>query len=185
MSKLFLALAMAAATGFGASPDFPETIPTEAGMYQRDRSGHWEEIEALVFNTKTGGVVKSLVTLGIIKPDTNANLWQRSSIYSASYQDEFLVVVPEGVSIGEYQMIHLHQQKTAREFRMQTGGIFHASSGSHRDNQEFTSKKVAPHTYVVRFQTYQGGGQFGFLPPPSFNPTPYAFGRIYCFEMRN
>ncbi len=154
-------------------------------MYQKDRTGNWEEIEALVFNTKIGGVMKTLVSFGIIKPDMNANVWQSSSLHSASYQEEFVVVVPDGVSIGEYQMIHFHEHKNDREFRMQTGGIFHYSSGSHRDNQEFTSKKIAPHTYSVTFQNYQGGGQFGFLPPPSFNPTSYAFGRIYCFEMRN
>lgn len=168
-----------------ATVDFPHDLPTEVGMYHKDATGDWQEVQANIFNWQTGGVLKSAASLGIVKGDLNAKVWGQAAPHSASYQQEFLVVVPQGVSIGEYQMIELHQHRKSREFRMLTGGVFHKSSGPSRDEQKFVSRRVAPSTYVISFSSYQGGGEFGFLPPPSFDPTPYASGRIYCFEMRN
>ncbi|MBV9301776.1 MAG: hypothetical protein JOY62_17575 [Acidobacteriaceae bacterium] len=161
------------------------TIPDEIGMYTKAPNGTWQEIDPDILNWKTGGVLKSIFSEGIVRPDVNARIRQKSAFLDAAFEDEFLVVVPDGVSITEFQMLRLHQHSNSREFRLITGGVFHQSGGADRDEMEFKHTKIAPHAYLVSFDRYEGGGEYGFLPPPSFTQTPVYMGKIYCFRMKN
>ncbi|HEX4165422.1 MAG TPA: hypothetical protein VHZ55_08100 [Bryobacteraceae bacterium] len=160
-------------------------IPTEIGMYAKNANGDWKEIEPEIINWKTGGVLKSALTRDIIKRDVNGRIRGGAAFTSAGFEDEFLVVVPEGISITEFQMLHLHEHRNSREFRLVTGGIFHQSGGADRDEQDFDHQKIAPRTYLVSFHSYEGGGEFGFMPPPSSALSPVYMGKIYCLRMKN
>jgi hypothetical protein len=122
---------------------------------------------------------------GVIRPDVNARIRQKSAATDAAFPDEFLVVLPDGVSITDFQMLQLHRHARSREFRVVTGGVLHQSGDANRDEQEFNHTRIAPRTYLVSFQRYEGGGEYGFLPPQTFSQTPVYIGQIYCFRMKN
>jgi hypothetical protein len=168
-----------------ANTSTPFALPNEIGMYARDRDGAWQGIEPEIVHWKTGGVLKSVFSSGIIRPDVNARVREKSAATDAAFPDEFLVVVPDGVSITDFQMLQLHKHASSREFRVITGGVFHQSGGAGRDEQGFSYIRIAPRTYLVSFQRYEGGGEYGFLPPQTFSQTPVYIGTIYCFRMKN
>ena len=118
-----------------------------------------------IVNWKTGGVVKNVATVGIVKGDVNG-LVGATSRNQLTNPIELLIVVPEGVAITEYQLLRLHQHGSDREFRTVTGGVFHVSGGATRDLMPFEPTKVAVRTYAVSIST--GSGEYGFLPPGAF-----------------
>ena len=71
-----------------ASPTKPEplrtaeptaaALPTEIGVYAKQK-GKWTEILPEVVNWKTGGVMKSVATVGVVKGDVNGHSTGRSS----------------------------------------------------------------------------------------------------------
>ena len=136
-----------------ADPDLelakPQAPPVnEIGVYYK-KAGAWADVEPEVVNWKTGGVLKSIGSAGIVKGDVNGHLNGQHSPNSVKTPLEFLIYVPEGVAITEYQLLRLRDQKEAREFRTVTGGVLHVSGGATRDLLPFESKKIAPRTYVV------------------------------------
>ena len=90
---------------------------------------------------------------------------------------------PEGVAITEYQLIRLHDEKNAREFRTVTGGVFHQSGGASRDVLPFEQKKVANRTYTITLTNLKSG-EYGFLPPGAFTSASSAsIGKMYTFRI--
>src|SRR6185369_13019143 len=97
---------------------------------------------------------------------------------------EFLIKVPEGVAISEYQLIRLHENKNDREFRTVTGGVLHASGGANRDIVEFEGKRIANRTFTVVLPDNIGGGEYGFLPPGAIGSANSAsIGKMYTFRV--
>ncbi len=152
-------------------------------MHTKAHAGGWQEIEPEIVKWKTGGVLKRSATALLSAISMPAR--EKSAATDAAFEGEFLVVVPDGVSISKFRMLRLHSRAESREFRLVTGGVFHQSGGSDRDAQGFTHTRIAPNTYLVKFERYNGGGEYGFLPPPTFAQTPVYMGKIYCFRMRN
>ena len=101
-------------------------LPTDAGVYVKGATGGWDEIDPEVVNSKTGGVSKSLFTNGIVKGDLNGHVKGGKSKTTIS-ANEILVVVLEGTSITEYQLLRMREHSDSREFRVATGGVFHQS----------------------------------------------------------
>ncbi len=101
-------------------------------------------MEPEVINFKTGGVLKSMATDGLIKGDINGNLKGAHSKTDVATPLEILIYVPEGVAATEYQLLHLHESGNAREFRTVTGGIFHVPGGASKDAIEFEGEKDRP-----------------------------------------
>jgi hypothetical protein len=168
-----------------SSPPTPKTdpsgaMPTEIGVYLKTKST-WADVLPEVVNWKTGGVAKSVATVGIVKGDVNGHVNGMQSGNRLATPAEFLIVVPEGVAITEYQLLRLHQHGSYREFRTVTGGVFHVSGGATRDLMPFDGKKIAPRTYIVTLTT--SPGQYGFLPPGAIQSTNAAAsaGKIYSF----
>lgn len=60
-----------------AAPPAP-VYPTEIGVYYK-KGDAWEEVLPEVVNWKTGGVLKSVATAGIVKGDVNGRLTNPSS----------------------------------------------------------------------------------------------------------
>jgi len=173
-----------AATPAGASAD--ATMPAEVGIYWRRHGDKtWNELPPEVVNWKTGGVMKSFASYGMVKGDVNGHIEGKSSQTSTSTTCEFLIVASEGVALTEYQLLHLHQNGNSREFRTTTGGVFHASGGATRDLVRFDGKKIAPRHYFVTLPPEVGKGEYAFMPPgavASKNAAGSA-GKVYSFQV--
>jgi len=161
----------------------PSTDVTEVGVYFK-KGDAWVEVMPEVVNWQTGGVVKSHVTVGIVKGDVNGRIDGRASRNSVGTPLEFLVRSPEGVEITEYQLVHLHEHHDSREFRTVTGGIFHQSGGAKRDTLPFGYKKVAVRTYLVSLPNLDAG-EYGFLSPGAAlsSHASAQLGKMYTFHV--
>lgn len=157
-------------------------LPSEIGVYAKVK-GKWTEVLPEVVNWKTGGVVKNVATVGIVKGDVNGHINGTSSRNHLTTPLELLIVVPEGVAISEYQLLRLHEHGSSREFRTVTGGVFHVSGGATRDLLSFDSVKVASRTYSAKLSS--STGEYGFLPPGAVFSTNAAAstGKIYSFRV--
>src|SRR5882724_6149366 len=172
-----------AAAPAAAAPTATTPVVAEIGVYHK-KADAWAEVQAEVVNFKTGGVLKSIGTAGIVKGDVNGHLNGLHSPNQVKTPLEFLIYTPEGVAITEYQLLRLRDQKDSREFRTVTGGVMHVSGGATRDLLPFESKKIAPRTYTITLPTL-GSGEYGFLPPASSDPTASSgrIGKIYSFGL--
>lgn len=170
-------------SGTGDSSVPPSDLPTEMGVYVK-KNGSWVEVLPEVVNWKTGGVIKNLGTLGVIKKDINGRIENPHSRNRFKTPMEFLIIAPEGAAITEYQFLRLREKKDAREFRTVTGGVFNQSGGAKRDLFPFEGKKIAPRTFTVSFSTLPPG-EYGFLPPGAFPSANAAssLGKMYTFNV--
>ena len=166
-----------------ASAPVASAEPDEIGIMFK-KKGEWTEVNPEVVNWKTGGVLKSLASAGVLKGDVNGNVTGASSRNSVNSPLEFRIVTPEGVAITEYQLLRLHQNKDYREFRTVTGGIMHVSGGATRDVVPFESKKIAPRVFEVILPGNLGAGEYGFLPPGAVGAANSAsIGKLYTFRL--
>jgi hypothetical protein len=160
-------------------------LPNEIGVYAKQR-GQWIEVLPEIVNWKTGGVVKNLATVGIVKGDVNGHIVGNTSRTRCSAATQFLIVVPEGTSVTEYQLLRLRENSNNREFRTVTGGVFHVSGGAARDLLSFEGTKVGPRSYVVTFPKALARGEYGFLPPGAiFSSNLGSAGKINSFSIRD
>jgi hypothetical protein len=154
----------------------------EVGVYFK-KGGAWTELLPEVVNWKTGGVLKSVATAGIVKGDVNGRLPGAHSRNSVTSPVEVLVYTQEGIAITEYQLLHLHEHSDSREFRTVTGGVMHVSGGATRDVLPFEGKKIANRMYKVLLPSI-GAGEYGFLPPGAITSANSAsLGKIYSFRI--
>jgi hypothetical protein len=155
----------------------------EIGVYYK--SGQvWTDLEPEVVTFKSGGVLKSIATDGIVKGDINGHIKGAHSKVKIDTPVEILIYAPEGVAATEYQLLLLHQSGDAREFRTVTGGVFHKSGGASRDAVEFEGKKIAPRTYALTLSKLKTG-EYGLLPPSSGDATGSTgrLGKLYTFQV--
>src|SRR5215469_11071356 len=146
-----------------AAPAGPGPV-NEVGVYF-NKGGAWADLNPEVVNFKTGGVLKTIGTAGIVKGDVNGHVNGDHSPNQLKTPVDLLVYTPEGTAITEYQLLRLHDNKDSREFRTVTGGVLHVSGGATRDLVPFESKKIAPRTYEIVLPGTLGSGDFGLLPP--------------------
>ena len=161
----------------------PEGID-DVGVYYKDKSGAWTALNPEVVNFKTGGVLKSMATGGLVKGDVNGHIQGARARLSLTFPVELAVYVPEGVAITEYQLLKLHTSSDSREFRSVTGGVMHVSGGAVRDLIEFQSEKLAPRVFRINFQPSMGKGEFGLLPPGAYGSSNMgSSGKIYSLSI--
>jgi hypothetical protein len=178
--------APAASTAASASTSTtPAAGAMEIGVYFK-KGESWEEVLPEVVNWKTGGTIKNLASVGVVKKDLNGNIAGPSSRNSVKSPMEFLIVASEGVAITEYQLIRLRINKDYREFRTVTGGVFNQQSGAMRDLVPFEGKKVGPRTFSVVLPSNLGSGQYGFLSPGAMGSSGNSqaqIGKMYTFHL--
>lgn len=157
---------------------------SEVGVYYK-KGAAWVDVEPEVVSFKTGGVLKSVASQGIVKGDVNGHLKGAHSKLSLNTPIELLVYTPEGTAITEYQLLLLHEQGDSREYRTVTGGVFHISGGATRDAQAMEGKKIAPRTYSVPLNALKAGAEYGLLPPSSGDSTGASgrLGKLYTFHV--
>ncbi len=155
----------------------------EVGVYFK-KGDIWADLPPEVANFKTGGVLKTIGTAGIMKGDVNGHVNGAHSNTQLKTPVELLVYTPEGVAITEYQLLRLRESKDWREFRTVTGGVMHVSGGATRDLVPFESKKIAARTYQVMLPNI-GAGDYGILPPASGDSTSSSgrIGKVYSFRI--
>ncbi|MGB9030708.1 MAG: hypothetical protein WCC27_11365 [Acidobacteriaceae bacterium] len=172
----------------GTAPSTATGVPPgidTVGVYYRNKDGVWNEVDAEVVNFKTGGVLKHIGSVGIIKGDVNGNIGGSHSRLPLTLPAEFIFDVPEGTSPGEYQLLKLRLNADYREFRSVTGGVAHTSGGATRDNVEYTSRKIAPRIYEITLNDGIVRGEYGFLPPveAGSGKNIASSGKIYTFSI--
>jgi hypothetical protein len=169
------------------APQAPAAAPSpeapEVGVYLR-QGNTWAEVMPEVVNWQTGGVIKSHLTVGVVKGDVNGRIEGKSSGNLARTPLDFLFHLPEGVEITEYQLVRLHEHGSSREFRTVTGGVFHQSGGAKRDTLPFGYKKTAPRTYTVSLSD-ASAGEYGFLAPGAAlsSHASAQLGKMYTFHV--
>ena len=172
-----------AAVAAAAPPADAKPLVDEIGVYFK-KDSKWVDLDPEVINWKTGGFGKSFASGGFVKPDLNGHVAGPHSKNVLTTPLEFLVFVPEGVAITEYQLLRLHDHSDSREFRSVTGGVIHASSGAGRDEVQFEGKKIAPRMYDIMLPNDLGKGEYGFLPPGATSSSNIASsGKMYTFQI--
>jgi hypothetical protein len=172
------------AASAGPATPTPAAGPVhEIGIYYK-KGDAWLDMEPEVVNFKTGGVLKTIATEGIVKGDINGHLKGAHSSLQIATPVELIIYTPEGIAGTEYQVLRLREQGDSREFRTMTGGVFHASGGASRDAVEFEPKKIAPRTYSISLPALKTG-EYGILPPASGDATGSSgrLGKIYTFRL--
>lgn len=170
-----------AAASAGAAP----STGMEIGVYAK-KADAWTEVLPEVVNWRTGGTLKNLASVGVVKKDLNGNLAGPGSRNSIKMPLEFMIVAGEGVSITEYQLIRLRANKDFREFRTVTGGILNQQSGAMRDMVPFEGKKLSPRNFLVVLPNNLGAGEYGFLSPGavgSAGNSQAQIGKMYTFRI--
>ena len=172
------AAAPAAAAATAAGP------VNEVGVYYK-KGDTWTDLSPEVVNFKTGGVLKTIGTAGIVKGDINGHINGEHSTTGLKTPIEILIYTPEGTAATEYQLLRLHVQKDSREFRTMTGGVLHASGGATRDAIPFENKKIAPRTYQIVVPGDLRSGEYGILPPSGGDATGSSgrIGKLYSFQI--
>jgi hypothetical protein len=178
-------------SGNGADPFatvnvLPEGIDEIGVYYKKENSvvDKWTSIQPEIVNYKSGGWVKSTATHGIIKQDRNGHVDGNASQLVLSRGTSFLLYVPEGVSPVEYQLLRFRINSNNREFRSQTGGVFHSETGAQRDNVPFTAQKIGPRLYQFTLESDTPKGEYGILPPGVINQANASrAGKIYTFAI--
>jgi hypothetical protein len=163
----------------------PERLQVlDIGVYYRTAPGPWTQLLPEVVNWKTGGVLKTAVTAGIVRGDLNGRINGGASKTRLASNVEILVKCPEGTEITEYQLLKLRRHSNSREFRTVTGGILHVSGGSNRDLLPFDPKNMAHRSYTISLSAL-GDGQFGILPPGSYqsHSASAQLGKMYTFSI--
>jgi hypothetical protein len=170
-------------SGCLAQEKLPPSPVDEVGVYFK-QNGHWVEMMPEVVNWKTGGVMKSISTAGIVKGDVNGRINRATSRTELAAPTELLVYCSEGVEITEYQLIRMHTHSNAREFRTVTGGVFDVSGGAKRDTIDFESEHIAQRTYIVRLPNLPAG-EYGLLAPGASmaNSASAQLGKMYTFSI--
>ena len=170
-----------------AAPATASGLPAgidEVGVYYKDKTGAWAPLLPEIVNFKSGGVMKSFMTNGIVKGDLNGHISGVHAKNSGTFPVVFAVYVPEGTAITEYQLLRLRPNSDSREFRSVTGGVMHVSGGATRDSLEFHSDKIAPRLYQITLQASTGKGEYGLLPPGATGSSNLgSSGKIYSISV--
>jgi len=164
-------------------------VPDEVGVYEVVK-GKLVAIEPEIVNWRTGGVVKSVATLGLDKGHMNGTvagphspLVVSSSPFGLAGPVQFYIRCLEGNSASEYQLLRFWEKGDRREFRSVTGGVLHMSGGAENNVLAFKFEKVAPRTYKVELPSV-GIGEYGFLAPGAAASSDLASrGKIYTFRI--
>jgi hypothetical protein len=174
-------LAANASTPVESQANANNPLPTQLGVYVKIK-GSWTALAPEEVTWKSGSMVKSVASGGIVKGDVNGYVDGGVSNYRVTTPLELLIVVPEGFDIADYQLLKLREHEDFRDFRSVSGGVFHSSGGATRDVVPFDSVKVAPRTFHVTISTALG--EYGVLPPGAFTSmNAAASGKIYAFQL--
>jgi hypothetical protein len=154
-------------------------LPKEVGVYVLAK-GRVKEVEPELVGWQTGGVLKTIGTLGLDKGHVNGKVANPKSPLQLPSPLVFIIKTPEGTSATEYQLLHLDVKQNRREFRAMTGGVVHSSGGAERNATSFEPHKVGDRVWRIDL-TNLPRGEYGFLPPGVSSASISSSGKIYSF----
>ena len=140
-----------ALTSKPSTPAEPSNLPKEIGVYVVLK-GKTTEVDPEIVGWQTGGVLKSVATLGFDKGHINGKIMKSRSPLRIANPVEFVISILQGTSVTEYQLLSLYVKGNRREFRAMTGGILHATGGAERTAMEFKSEKIGERTWRIQLQ---------------------------------
>jgi len=173
------AVAVPATPIVAAAPAANSDLPDDVGVYINVR-GKLTEVSPEVVGYKTGGVMKTIATQGLDKGHRNGTVQGPKSALQVGSDAEFIVRLPEGTAISEYQLLRLDMKSNRREFRAWTGGVFHSSEGAEKNAEKFDSEKIAPRVFRIKLPSLKKG-EYGFLPPGNTSGNIASSGKLYSF----
>jgi hypothetical protein len=138
-------------------------VPDDVGVYAKLK-GALVEMYAEPVNSRSGGVGKSMLTMGFTKGHVNGSVPGPKSKMQVGSPIEIIIKCKEGETPSEFQLLKLDEKGDRREFRAVTGGVYHASSGADKNAVPFEFVKIAPRTYRIVIAALKKG-EYGFLPP--------------------
>jgi hypothetical protein len=168
----------------GSAAAGPPAGVDEVGVYYQGKDKAWHQVPSELVNTKSGGLLKSIASQGIVKGDMNGHIHGAESATKLTSDSNLLIFMPETYSANDYILVKLHKNSDNREFRAVTGGVFHSSGGAQKDTVTFGSQKLAPHVYELTFDTPLSPGEYGNLPPGATSTSNLAAaGKIFSFSI--
>jgi hypothetical protein len=191
-NRVINAMVSAARPRAGASGDGLYPQPEEIGVYVNVRE-RLVPLKVEIITWREGGIVKSLVTeaatAGIAGTRGHRNGLVNTPLspvrLEASPAPEFIIYCPEGVSAEEYQLLQFWEKRDRREFRLQTGGVIHASSGADMNVVKVDVDRLGPRFYRVTPRYPLQKGEYGFLPPgAAVSANAASAGKIYTFAIK-
>ncbi len=155
----------------------------DVGVYHKVKDV-WTMIATEPVNWKSGGVLKSFASQGIVKGDINGRMQGPTSATKMNTPLEFLIKTPDGIEATDFQLVRLHVKSDAREFRTMTGGVIHSSGGSSRDQVQFQQTKLAKRTYKITLPDTAPAGEYAFLAPGlTGSSASGSTGKAYTFHL--
>ncbi len=150
-------------------------------FYKKDNQ--WVTMQPEEVSWKAGGLLKSVATAGVKKRDINGSVAGAGSKNRLKLPGEFVLYIPGGVDIREYQLLRLKPREGVREFRAAIEDDFHVSGG--RDLIPFEGKPVTRRGFLVTL-TDLSPGEYGWVPPEaalSAHDATAPPGRIFTFAV--
>jgi len=155
----------------------------DIGVYHKVKDV-WTLIATEPVNWKSGGVLKTFASQGIVKGDINGRLQGPTSGTKMNTPLEFLIKTPDGIEATDFQLVRLHTKSDAREFRTVTGGVIHSSGGSTRDAIPFQQTRIAKRTYTISIPDTAPAGEYAFLAPGlTGSSASGSTGKAYTFHL--
>ena len=156
-------------------------VPTDVGIYVKQED-EWTAMLPELVNWKSPGALKSAASLSFVNGNLDGVVDGPMSRNEFVSPIEFLVVMPQGVAITDYQLVQLHRRDGNREFRIVTGGMTHAATDTGRDMLIFKAVRVSPRVYTIKLNPH--AGEYGFLPPDSVTArNEAALAKIFTFRI--
>jgi len=163
--------------------DFSIEGVDEMGVYYKAHDGKWVPIEPELLVFRSGGALKSYGTDHLIKEDSNGHIMGPTSPLTLTTSTPILLYMPLGTSPIEFLLLRLRPgAQHSREFRSQTGGVFHSQSGAMRDRVVFNATRVSRQIYTFNLPDDIGKGEYGILPPSSGGNAGFG-GKIFTFKI--
>jgi hypothetical protein len=157
--------------------------PDEVGVYVNVRE-RLVPLKVEIINWRTGGVVKQQLTLSRGHLNALVNKPMSALRLESSPTPEFIIYCPEGAAPEEYQLLRFWEKKDRREFRLETGGVYHASSGADMNAMQVDIDRLGPRFYRVTPSYPLQKGEYGFLPPgAALSASAASAGKIYTFAI--
>jgi len=189
------AAASGSASPDSAAPSTPDasapSVPLPPGVenigaYYKDSGGNWQPLPSEVVIFESGGLVKHVASAGLMKEDLNGLVGGMRSRLVLSTPITFVIHVPQGRTANSYELVRLHVVGNNRQFQSVAGGL-NQTSGSIRDEIDFSSTQIAPGAYQIVLNNGLGDGEFGFLEPQdtSSPKNPASSGKIFTFAIVN
>ncbi len=157
----------------------------EIGVYYKDKNGEWQMLRTERVEFRGSNRLKSAVTYGVLREDTNGWLDEGKSSLVLQTGTQILIYTPTGTQAEEYDFLRLNEHKDSRDFRVKTGGVFHSQTGAGKNEIEFNPHKIAPQMYTFTVPKDIVKGEYGVLPPGSSNTAGMTHaGKIFTFSIR-